>query len=346
MLRRLAVEQGFKKCWLGKSPFRHLSTGKRRRKHVSSSSSKKVVYVAIAANLAIATSKYVAAFLTGSSAMMAEAFHTTVDTGNELLLVYGMKRSQRPPDELHPFGHGKAVYFYSLLVAVYIFGIGGGLAILQGIGHLKHPPALDKPLWNYVVLAIALVFDLYSWKISYRELMAGQKPDMTTWRRIKSSKDPTIFTVFLEDSVGIAGTLIAFLGILLGHLLHNPYWDPSASIAIGLMLGGVALFLGRESGALLLGESVDPAKAERLKMAIRSDPAVEGVGDLLTMYLGPEQVLLNVDIKFRSGLTVGELEASIDRLEDRISREHPEIRRIFIEAEALKQEGGTTRKVA
>jgi cation diffusion facilitator family transporter len=220
---------------------------------VSSSSSKKVVYVAIAANLAIATSKYVAAFLTGSSAMMAEAFHTTVDTGNELLLVYGMKRSQRPPDELHPFGHGKALYFYSLLVAVYIFGIGGGLAIFQGIGHLKHPPALDKPLWNYVVLAIALVFDLYSWKISYRELMAGQKPDMTTWRRIKSSKDPTIFTIFLEDSVGIAGTLIAFLGILLSHLLHIPYLDPSASIAIGLMLGGVALFLGRESGALLLG---------------------------------------------------------------------------------------------
>jgi cation diffusion facilitator family transporter len=313
---------------------------------VASSSSKKVVYVAIVANLAIAASKYVAAFLTGSSAMMAEAFHTTVDTGNELLLVFGLKRSQRPPDELHPFGHGKALYFYSLLVAVYIFGIGGGLAIHEGISHLRNPPALEKPFWNYVVLAIALIFDLYSWKVSYRELMAGQSAETSTWTRIRNSKDPTIFTVLLEDSVGIAGTVIAFLGIFLGQLFHNRYFDPIASIAIGLLLGAVALFLGRESGALLLGESIDPAKAERLRNVIRSDPAVEAVGDLLTMYMGPEQVLLNVDIKFRSGLTVQELEASIDRLEDRIRQENPKIWRIFIEAEALKQEGRGARKVA
>jgi len=313
---------------------------------VASSSSKKVVYVAIAANVAIAASKYVAAFLTGSSAMMAEAFHTTVDTGNELLLVWGMKRSQRPPDELHPFGHGKALYFYSLLVAVYIFGIGGGLAIHEGISHLKNPSAPENPLWNYVVLGIALLFDLYSWKISYRELMAGQKPDASAWSAIKSSKDPAVFTVLLEDSVGIAGTLLAFLGILLGQLLHNPYFDPIASITIGLLLGAIALFLGRESGALLVGESIDRGKAEHLKNLIRSDPAVQNVGDLLTMYLGPEQVLLNVDIQFRSGLTVQELESSIDRLEERIRKEDPKIQRIFIEAEGLRGESRPARRAA
>jgi cation diffusion facilitator family transporter len=313
---------------------------------VASSSSKKVVYVAIAANVAIAASKYVAAFLTGSSAMMAEAFHTTVDTGNELLLVWGMKRSQRPPDELHPFGHGKALYFYSLLVAVYIFGIGGGLAIHEGIAHLKNPAAPENPLWNYVVLGIALIFDLYSWRISYRELIAGQKPQVTAWNRIKSSKDPTIFTVLLEDSAGIAGTLIAFLGLFLGQLFHSPYFDPAASILIGLLLGAVALFLGRESGALLLGESIERTATEALKNVIRSDPAVEAVGDLLTMYLGPEQVLLNMDIKFRSGLTVQELESSIDRLEERIWRENPKIQRIFIEAESLRGEARSARRVA
>jgi cation diffusion facilitator family transporter len=304
------------------------------------------VYVAIVANLAIAASKYVAAFLTGSSAMMAEAFHTTVDTGNELLLVFGMKRSERPPDELHPFGHGKALYFYSLLVAVYIFGIGGGLAIHEGLSHLKNPPVLESPTWNYVVLGIALVFDLYSWKVSYRELLAGSSPAPTWLSRIRNSKDPTVFTVFLEDSAGIAGTVIAFLGILLGQVFHNRYFDPVASLIIGILLAGIALFLGRESGALLLGESISPEVVRRLKTLIASDPAVEQVGDLLTMHLGPEQVLLNVDIKFRSGLSVAALESAIDRLESRIREEDPRVKRIFIEAESLKRDGRTPQQAA
>ena len=278
--------------------------------------------------------------------MMAEAFHTTVDTGNELLLAIGIKRSERPPDELHPFGHGKALYFYSLLVAVYIFGIGGGLAIHEGIAHLKQPQAIHNVVWNYVVLGIALLFDLYSWRISYRELMAGHPPGSTIWSRIRGSKDSAVFTVLLEDSAGIVGTLIAFAGILLEQVFHNRYSDPAASMLIGLLLGGVALFLGREVGALLLGESIDPAAGARIKEVIRSEPVVERVGELLTMHLGPEQVLLNVDIKFRGGLTVSELEQAIDRLEDRIRQAEPRIKRIFIEAESLKGETQITRKVA
>src|SRR5438445_9058352 len=184
--------------------------------------SRKVIYAAIIANLAIAIAKFVAAALTGSSAMMAEAFHSTADTGNELLLLFGIKRSTRPPDELHPFGHGKALYFYSLLVAVYIFGFGGGLAIYQGVARLRHPQPSGPPTWNYVVLTIATAFDLYSWRISYRELMRRKPSGRSTWQKILASKDPTVFTVFLEDSAGIAGTLIAFLGILAGQLLPQP----------------------------------------------------------------------------------------------------------------------------
>jgi len=300
-------------------------------------SAKKVVVVAIIANLAIAICKYVAAVFTGSSAMFAEAFHSTADTGNEFLLLIGMKRSMRPPDSLHPFGHGKVLYFYSLLVAIYIFSFGGGLALHQGISHLRHPEAPAHVGWNYIVLALAAAFDFYSWRISYQELLARKDPDESTWDEIIGSKDPTIFTVFLEDSAGLVGAALAFLGIFLGRLLHNPYLDPIASILIGLLLVGVALVLGRESGALLVGERTNRARIRRVRQIIQADPSVEGVGDLLTMQLGPNQVLLTVDIRFRRGLDVQQLEAAIDRLESRIRQEEPTIQRIFIEADSLKQ---------
>ncbi len=269
--------------------------------------------------------------------MFAEAFHSTADTGNEFLLLIGMKRSTRPPDSLHPFGHGKVLYFYSLLVAIYIFSFGGGLALHQGISHLRHPEAPAHVGWNYIVLALAAAFDFYSWRISYQELLARKDPDESTWDEIIGSKDPTIFTVFLEDSAGLVGAALAFLGIFLGRLLHNPYLDPIASILIGLLLVGVALVLGRESGALLVGERTNRARIRRVRQIIQADPSVEGVGDLLTMQLGPHQVLLTVDIRFRRGLDVQQLEAAIDRLESRIRQEEPTIQRIFIEAHSLKQ---------
>ena len=272
--------------------------------------SKKVIYAAIVANVAIAICKYVAAALTGSSAMLAEAFHSTVDSGNELLLLVGMKRSSRPPDELHPYGHGKALYFYSLLVAVYIFGVGGGLAVFHGITHLRNPQIPDHPGWNYAVLAFAAAFEGYSWRISYGELRAQKDPDESTWEEIIGSKDPTIFTVFLEDSAGLLGAFLAFLGIFLGRLFKNPYLDPAASIVIGLLLAAVAIFLGRESGALLIGERTNRARVRRVKEIILSDPVVEKVGDLLTMQLGPNQVLLTVNIQFRRDLDLPQLESA------------------------------------
>jgi cation diffusion facilitator family transporter len=305
--------------------------------------SKGVIYAAIIANIAIAVCKFAAAAVTGSSAMLAEAFHSTADSGNELLLLWGIKRSSRPPDSLHPYGHGKVLYFYSLLVAVYIFGVGGGLAVHEGISHLKHPEIPSHPGWNYAVLALAAVFDFYSWRISYRELRARKDPNESTWDEIKGGKDPTVFTVFLEDSAGLLGVLLAFLAIFLGRQFNNPYLDPIASIVIGLVLAVLAVFLGRESGALLVGERTNRARIEHLNEIIRADPAVEQVGDLLTMQLGPEQVLLTVNIQFRRKLTLEQLESAIERIEARIRREQPSVQRIFIEAESFKPEKSSSK---
>jgi|SRR6266576_376941 len=304
---------------------------------VAERSAKKVVYSGLIANIAIAISKYFAAALTGSSAMLAEAFHSTADAGNELLLLVGIKRSLRPPDALHPYGHGKVLYFYSLLVAVYIFGVGGLLAIARGVSHLRHPQPSSHAAWNYAVLALSAALDFYSWRVSYRELFARKDPDESIWDEIIGGKDPTIFTVFLEDSAGLIGTFLAFLAIFLGHMLGNPYLDPLASILIGVLLAAIAVFLGRESGALLIGERTNRARIRRVCEVLLADPAVERVGDLLTMQLGPDQVLLNVDIQFRKGLDLPQLEGAIDRIEANIRKVEPTIQRIFIEAESFKR---------
>jgi len=299
--------------------------------------SKRVVYVGLIANLAIAIAKYIAAFATGSSSMLAEAFHSTADSGNEILLLIGIRRSARPPDPLHPFGHGKLLYFYALLVAVYIFGVGGGLAVHEGISSLRHPSLSGHPLWNYTVLFFAACFEGYSWRISYRELLLRKDPDENVWDQIKGSKDPTVFIVFLEDIAGILGAVIAFLGILLGHTFNNPYFDPIGSIMIGALLACVALILGREIGALLVGERTNRSKIMKVKQVITADDAVEQVGDILTMQLGPNQVLLTVDIRFRRDLSLDQLERVIDRLEKKIREQEPSIERIFIEAESFRR---------
>jgi cation diffusion facilitator family transporter len=307
-----------------------------------SASSTRVIYVAIASNLAIAACKYVAAGVTGSAAMWAEAFHSTADSGNELLLLWGIRRSARPPDSLHPFGHGKVLYFYSLLVAVYIFGIGGVLAVRQGVVRFRQPEQFTHVGWNYIVLATAFALDFYSWRISYKELLARKDPDESTWQEIIGSKDPTVFTVFLEDSAGMAGTALAFLGIFFAHVLGHPYFDALASIFIGILLAGVAALLGRESGALLVGERTNRSRIRRIRAIICADDSVDNVGDLLTMQLGPDQVLLNVDIRFNRGLGVQELELAIDRIEKNIRQSDSTVQRIFIEVDSLRTASSRT----
>ena len=275
--------------------------------------------------------------------MLAEAFHSTADTGNEILLWIGIKRSARAPDSLHPFGHGKVLYFWSLIVAVFIFGVGGTLGFYEGLTRVLHPEHVQHGPWNYLVLFIAFGLDFYSWKVSSRTLLAKRKHDEGTWDIIRRSKDPTVFTVYLEDLAGMTGSVIAFSGILLSHLTSNPYYDAASSMLIGLLVGAMGLFLARESGALLVGESASKRKIDNIRRIIQSNPAVDRVGDILTMQLSPDQVLVAVAIRFHHGPGVRDLEAAIDRLERQIQQEEPTVKRIFIEAESLrgrKGEGG------
>ena len=304
---------------------------------MASRGSKKVIFAAIAANLAIASSKFIAAAFTGSSAMLAEAVHSSVDTGNELLLLLGMRRSARAPDSLHPFGHGKVLYFYSPLVAVYIFAFGGGLAVYEGISHLRQPALPENTGWSYVVLAAAAAFELYSWCVSYRELRRRKDPDESVFDEIVGSKDPTIFTIFLEDSAGLIGAVLAFLGIWLGRMFHNPFLDPAASILIGVLLAAVAVLLGRETGALLVGERTNRSRIRRIEHVITSDPAVERVGQLLTMQMGPQEALLTVEIRFLRSLDIQQLESAISRIKHHIRDLEPSVQRIFIDPEAFPQ---------
>jgi cation diffusion facilitator family transporter len=294
--------------------------------------SRKVIFAAIIANLAIGGLKFVAAIVTRSSAMLAEAVHSAADTGNELLLLLGMTRSARPANALHPFGHGKILYFYSLLVAVYIFAFGGGgLSIYRGISRLRHPVLPEHVVWNYLVLAGAAAFEFYSWQVSYRELRSRKDSDETVFDEIVGSKDPTVFTVFLEDSAGLVGTFLAFLGILLGGVLNNPYFDPIASILIGILLAMAALLLGRETGALQVGERTNRARIRKMKQIIVDDPAVERFGKLFTMQIGPQQALLTVEIRFQRTVDILQIESAIHRIKERIRQLEPTMERIFID---------------
>lgn len=301
---------------------------------MSSGSTKKTILAAIVANLAIAVIKFIAAVITGSSAMLSEGIHSTVDTGNELLLLLGIRLSQKPPDESHPFGYGQELYFWTLIVALFIFSIGGGMSIYEGINHIIFPKPLEDPFWNYVVLGLAVVFEGYSWSVALRELIAN-KNEGNILQAIRASKDPTIFTILLEDSAALLGLAIAFMGVFLGHLFHNPYFDGAASIAIGIILVIVAIFLIYESKNLLIGEGADPQTVASLKKITQADPAVTKVMRVLTLYFGPQEVLLNLEIQFAQNLSAEKLAIAIERLEKQIRQEHPEIKQIFVEAKSL-----------
>jgi cation diffusion facilitator family transporter len=293
------------------------------------------IYGAMAANLVIAITKFVAAGFTGSSAMISEGIHSLVDTGNQVLLLLGIRKSRKPPDTNHPFGHGMELYFWSLVVAMLLFGVGGGMSVYEGITHLLHPHPLEDATWSYVSLGIAFVFEGISWMLAMRQLRPLIR-ERGIWNALRTSKDPSILVLFFEDSAALVGLVIAFLGIFLGHLWNTPYTDGIASILIGLLLAGVATLLVRESKGLLLGESVEPDILEDIRAIVGSDPAVAKAKYPLTMHLGPEEVLMNLELDFRPGLQPGKITESINRLEQEIRRKHPEIQRIFIEARALQ----------
>lgn len=300
------------------------------------SQSEKVVYAAIAANAGIAASKFAVAALTGSSAMLAEGVHSTVDTGNEFLLLLGMRHSRREADAHHPFGYGKFMYFWALIVALSVFSLGGGISIYHGMANLHHPPPLEDPFWNYAVLLAAAAFEAYSWNVSRKELGRRRAPGENLWAAMRRSKNASVITVFIEDTAALIGIAVAFVGIWLGHLLQNPYLDPAASVAVGLVLVAAAFTLARETADLLTGEGMDREQVVQLREIITREQEVESVGDLLTMQLGPHHVMLTAALRFRRGLDIDAVERVIERLEGAIRERYPSIRRIYFASEPAK----------
>lgn len=266
--------------------------------------------------------------------MLAEGIHSLVDTGNGALLLLGLRMSGRPADEEHPFGYGKELYFWTLIVAILIFAVGGGMSFYEGILHVLHPNPIQNETWNYAVLAIAFTLEAISWSVAWK-VFRSQRNERGLFHAIEASKDPTTYTVLLEDSVAILGIVIAFVGILLASWLKNPYFDGGASMAIGVLLACVAVFLASQSKGLLIGEGVDRKMLDGIQMIARADPAVELTKRPLTMYFGPHEVLLALDVQFHAGLSAAEVTEAVDRIEKQIRRRYPDITRIYIEAESL-----------
>lgn len=289
------------------------------------------IYGAIGANIAIAVTKFVVAGITGSSAMLSEGIHSSVDTFNGILLLVGLRLSKRPASVEHPFGHGKELYFWSLIVAVLIFGLGGGVSFYEGIEHIRHPEPLRDPTWNYVVLAAAAVFEGTSFLIALRQFRA-QAGGTPFWQALDRSKDPTTYTVLAEDSAALAGLAVAALGIYLGHRFDMPVFDGAASMVIGLLLAGVALLLIAQSRGLLIGEGVRPETARAIRELAMAQPRVEEVGRVLSMYIGPDEVLAIVDVNFKDDTDTGEAAAAIAEIERQVRARFPMIKRLFIEA--------------
>jgi cation diffusion facilitator family transporter len=297
--------------------------------------SKRAVVAAIIGNAAIAAIKFAAGSMTGSSAMISEGIHSLVDTGNGGLLFHGLRQGAKPADEHHPFGHGGEVYFWSLIVAVSIFGIGGGMSIYEGILHIQHPTPMEDPTINYVVLALAMVFESISFSVAWRAFRTT-KGDRTALHAIHQGKDPSLFTVLFEDTAALLGLVVAFLGVFLSHQFDAPVLDGTASVVIGLILVCAAGWLAYESKSLLVGEAADPELVAAVREIALADPAVTGLGAVLTMHLGPEDVLLNIEVQFTPGLPAEEIHTAVHRIEERITGPYPEVSRIFIEVESLR----------
>jgi len=298
--------------------------------------SKKVIYAALVGNLLIAVTKFGAAIFTGSSAMLSEAIHSVVDSGNQVLILYGIRRAARPADAMHPFGYGMELYFWTFVVAVMIFAVGSGVSIYEGVSSLVgEGHELRDPLVNYIVLGAAMIFEGVAWTIAYREFqrMKGDRPFLQEVRR---SKDPTVFTVLFEDSAAMLGLIVAAVGIGLSHYLHMPEIDAIASILIGVILAAIAMLLAYESKGLLIGESASRPMQESIRGIVGETAGILGTNEMLTMHLGPRDILVNLSLDFADQLSSVEVEAAISALERRIKAAHPEVTRIFIEAQSWR----------
>lgn len=297
------------------------------------SESKVAVIAAIVGNLAIAAAKFAAAAFSGSSAMLSEAIHSLVDTGNGALLLLGMRRSRLPADADHPFGHGHELYFWTLIVAVLIFGLGGGMSIVTGWRHIDSPEPVADLLWNYAVLGIAAVFEGISWYFGWKAF-SRERRGRGIVETIVGSKDPTTYSVLLEDTAALLGLVLAFAGIWAGAAFGLPWLDGAASMLIGLLLCAVAVVMVNESRKLLVGEGMEKATLAAIRAIATSDPDVAKVGQLFTMYLGPEEVMLVMEIHFRDTAAT-DVRAAVLRIKGAIQEKYPRIRRVSFDAASL-----------
>ncbi|MEQ8766975.1 MAG: cation diffusion facilitator family transporter [Planctomycetota bacterium] len=304
-------------------------------------SSKKVIIAALIGNGLISVTKFVAAALTGSSAMLSEGIHSVVDTGNQVLLLHGLRAAKRPADSRFPFGHGKEIYFWSFVVAILIFAVGAGISIYEGIIHMLDPHGVENPTINYVVLGIAMIFEAGAWWFAYKEFQAI-KGDRTYFEAVHAGKDPTMFVVLFEDTAAMLGLIVAFLGVLLGQLTGSALFDGAASIVIGLILAATAIWLAVETKSLLIGESAEPRVVKSVRAIADSTDLVERVNEVLTLHMGPEFILVTMSVDFVDTMKAKDIESTITGLDRRIKKEHPDIKRVFIEAEPFQSRGGSS----
>jgi cation diffusion facilitator family transporter len=301
------------------------------------SESKTAIVAAIIGNLMIAATKFVAAFFTGSAAMLSEAIHSVVDTGNGALMLLGVRKSREPPDDEHPFGHGRELYFWTLIVGILIFALGGGMSIYEGITHLRYPAPTENIVWSYAVLGLAAVFEGTTWYFGWKAFSA-ERGKQGLFEAIHTSKDPTSFTVLLEDSAALLGLLVAFIGIWLGRQLGTPSLDGIASIVIGALLCAVAVLMVYESKGLLIGEGLDRETLKELSALISADVDVEHVHHLYTVYQGAHTVLLIIELRFRNTLSASDVRSAVRRLKDNVCARYPDIKQVFFGAESITEE--------
>ena len=295
-------------------------------------SSKTVIYAALGGNLLIAATKFAASVYTGSSAMLSEAIHSLVDSGNQGLLLHGLSRAKKPADDMHPFGYGMELYFWTFVVAILVFAVGSGVALYEGIDRIRYPHAAENVSVNYLVLGGAIVIEAVPFTIALKAFLL-QKGSRGVFATIRRSKDPTVFTVLFEDSAAMLGLVVAMIGIALADYLQMPILDGVASIVIALILAGTAILLAFESKGLLIGEGVHPETRAAIRTILRTDERIAVTNEILTMHLGPRDVLVNLSVDFRDELSSADVEAAISELEEKIKADFPEVRRVFIEAQ-------------
>jgi cation diffusion facilitator family transporter len=291
--------------------------------------STRTLVVALLANLGIAVSKFVAAAITGSSAMLTEGVHSVVDCTNQLLLMWGRRAAKRPPDRFHPFGYGRELYFWSFVVAVLVFALGAGVSVYEGILHIAHPEPAVSPLIAYAVLIVAFLLEGWSTVEAFNDFKKA-KGELSWWQAVRQSKDPPAFIVLLENGAAMAGIIAAAIGLALSQLTHDPFFDGAASVVIGVILGFTATLLAYESKGLLIGEAADPVLVDNLRRLACDLPGVVGVGYVLTVHSSPDQITVMMNVDFRDDLVAAEVERIVCRVEEEARERWPQVRRLFV----------------